>query len=1004
LVEDLNRWPAERKANRREVLLRWGEIRALVGDAGTDLDRYLSEENIATPERVHLDLHADDTGRVSVVPTFDNVPEETIHKEYLRFQDVQEIYDLSDPQGTRLRVIIRPEVQRALDRVKKLRRLLGREKDRVLSNPTLLLGDDPEGNVADLLRFGPRVKGIGAYPAHVRAFISSGERWADLGEEADVERQSVKAGLECIDYEGERRVLYFPNAEEAQRLLDEMQQARSAQRPVVEYQGVRLPVRPDLIADLGEIVRELSAGLENESRGETPKGTRRIGVLIYENIEKEEYSEGAPEEGLSFQANFVRPSTLLPDVDLKKHQVEGIGWLQQVFQSSMKGVLLADDMGLGKTLQVLAFLAWAMEHPFKDTPGRDSGPYNPILVVAPLILLDDEGWHAEIDRFFKSSHFMPYLILHGRELSRLRREQGTEASLSRPLLDIDAIRKNRLVITNYETVANYSLTFATIPWSIVVADEAHTFKDPNTRIAYTMKALKAGFRVAMTGTPVQNRLLDLWNLVDFLQPGPLLGSAREFEVQYERKSAGEDEVKKATAKLRQRLRIGRHDAILVRRTKGEHLPGLPEKREHLIRCPLTTDQRRLHVSFIQQAQTSQRIGSAFSLLSSLNKLCQHPVLLNHGSVSDAPSALLAASEKLRAVIDQLREIRSHKEKALIFAWFRDAQEILKRVIANEFGLDVHILNGQTRGTGSRMLEARTRMIKEFEEKTGFNVLILSPEVAGVGLTIVKANHVLHYGRWWNPAVEDQATDRVYRIGQEHDVEVYYFIATDPLDRFKTFDEHLHSLIARKRRSAENFLAPQADAETLQSELLHDVVQGDAGVAGETTEVSSITTPQAVSALSPTEFEALVAAMLEAEGYTAVLTPRSNDRGIDVVGVRAAEVLFVQCKHAQDGRSFYRVAIDEVTGGETYYTRNILPSGLLGHKPFLAVAANGKADPQACRDAEQRGVRLITGRTLLRRLANARVTRPILDRVEGQRANTIEAVKRRLQDIAAQASA
>jgi hypothetical protein len=157
-------------------------------------------------------------------------------------------------------------------------------------------------------------------------------------------------------------------------------------------------------------------------------------------------------------------------------------------------------------------------------------------------------------------------------------------------------------------------------------------------------------------------------------------------------------------------------------------------------------------------------------------------------------------------------------------------------------------------------------------------------------------------------------------------------------------------------------------------------------------------------LSPTEFEALVAAMLEAEGYTAVLTPRSNDRGIDVVGVRAAEVLFVQCKHAQDGRSFYRVAIDEVTGGETYYTRNILPSGLLGHKPFLAVAANGKADPQACRDAEQRGVCLITGRTLLRRLANARVTRPILDRVEGQRANTIEAVKRRLQDIAAQASA
>jgi SNF2 family DNA or RNA helicase len=201
-------------------------------------------------------------------------------------------------------------------------------------------------------------------------------------------------------------------------------------------------------------------------------------------------------------------------------------------------------------------------------------------------------------------------------------------------------------------------------------------------------------------------------------------------------------------------------------------------------------------------------------------------------VSDNPASLIAAAEKLRAVLNQLRDIRRRQEKALVFAWFRDAQEILRRVIESEFGMEVHILNGQTRGTGSKMLAARTRMIREFEEKAGFNVLILSPEVAGFGLTIVKANHVLHYGRWWNPAVEDQATDRVYRIGQERNVEVYYFIATDPLGRFKTFDEHLHSLITRKRQSAENFLAPQADVETLQSELLHRVQEGaeEAGAA------------------------------------------------------------------------------------------------------------------------------------------------------------------------------
>jgi SNF2 family DNA or RNA helicase len=1000
LVEDLNRWPAEQKRNRRDVLLRWSEILALVGDVGAELDRYLSGERITTPERVHLDLHTDNAGRISVVPTFDDVPESSLHREYLRFQDIQEIYDLSDPQGTRLRVVIRPEVQQALDKVKRLRRLSGTDKDRVLSNPMLLLGDESEGGVADLLRFGPRVKGIGEYPAYVRAFTSSKERWTDLEPEED-KVQIIKAGLECTDYEGERKVLHFSNREEVQELLDKVQEAQNAQRPVVEYQDVQLPVGLGLIADLKKIIKEFSTEGEEKAGDRNPIKAPRTGVLIYTNQEREEYSEGTPNKNAPLEGGFALPFTLLPSVILKKHQEEGLSWLQRMFrQTSVKGVLLADDMGLGKTLQVLTFLAWVIEDALKLVEGHDSGPYKPILVVAPLILLDEAGWSGEMKRFFSSSHhFMPYQILHGRELSKLRKEKGTETDLSRPLLDIDAIRANRLVITNYETVANFALTFATIPWSLVIADEAHTFKDPDTKVSYTMKALKADFRVALTGTPVQNRLLDLWNLVDFLQPGPLLGSAREFEGSYEKKSGKEDRGKAVTEALRSRLRIGRHDAVLLRRTKEKHLPGLPKKSEHEIHCPLTKEQRELHVNFIQQASTNQKGGSAFMLLSSINKLCQHPALLDGGAVSASPATLVAASRKLRAVIDKLKEIRQRQEKALIFAWFRDAQEILKRVIESELNLDIHILNGQTRGVGSQMLAARTRMITEFEEKPGFNVLILSPEVAGVGLTIVKANHVLHYGRWWNPAVEDQATDRVYRIGQERDVEVYYFIATDPLERFKTFDEHLHSLINRKRRNAENFLAPQPNHETLQNELLHEVREAAKVVSETSTNLPSISTPQAVASLTPVEFEALVAAMLETEGYTAVLTPYSNDRGIDVVGIGATEILFVQCKHAQDGRTFDRAAIDEVVGGETYYTYNFFPSGLRGRGPRLMVAANSEADFQARRDAEQRGVTLTTGQSLLKRIANARVTRPVLDIVEGQRLRTLSDLQQRLLQVA-----
>src|SRR5439155_1847343 len=136
------------------------------------------------------------------------------------------------------------------------------------------------------------------------------------------------------------------------------------------------------------------------------------------------------------------------------------------------------------------------------------------------------------------------------------------------------------------------------------------------------------------------------------------------------------------------------------------------------------------------------------------------------------------------------------------------------------------LNGQTRGVGQRMLEYRSRLIRDFEGKEGFNVLILSPEVAGVGLTIVGANHVLHYGRWWNPAVEDQATDRVHRIGQEKDVHVYYVLSKDPQAKFRTFDERLDSLLERKRRRAADFLTPQADSDSLQTELFEDL-QDDA---------------------------------------------------------------------------------------------------------------------------------------------------------------------------------
>ena len=451
-------------------------------------------------------------------------------------------------------------------------------------------------------------------------------------------------------------------------------------------------------------------------------------------------------------------------------------------------------------------------------------------------------------------------------------------------------------------------------------------------------------------------------------------------------------------RLRRKLQIDDpNQAIILRRTKERHLEGLPRKHVHRLIEDLSDEQRCAHVAFVRQSRGCGQ-GAAFSLLSSLNKLCQHPVLLGQGALGDDPLKLVSASPKLRAVLAQLRSISERDEKVLIFAWFRDMQEILRRCIRQQFGFEVNVLNGQTRGVGQRMLEYRSRLIRDFEGKEGFNVLILSPEVAGVGLTIVGANHVLHYGRWWNPAVEDQATDRVHRIGQEKDVHVYYVLSKDPQAKFRTFDERLDSLLERKRRRAADFLTPQADSDSLQTELFEDLQDDAEHMDGEVGSAPTIDNQSAVADLLPTDFEGLIAAMYGVEGYRTVLTPLSNDRGVDIIALSDTEVVFVQCKHAQDGRSFDPSAIDEISAGESFYTRTILPQWLRDRRPRLIVACNGDPDVRSRRDADQRGVQLVTGRALLQRLKNAGVTRPNVDGAGADRADSLEGVRQRLRSM------
>ena len=473
-------------------------------------------------------------------------------------------------------------------------------------------------------------------------------------------------------------------------------------------------------------------------------------------------------------------------------------------------MLLADDMGVGKTLQVLSFLAWCIESGRFPDLSRSKPPFRPILIVAPLILLETETWEKEMKKFFADNGevFGNVLPLYGPELQGYRRKDagGREEIVAKPILNLERIQRNQVVITNYEAVRDYEFSFAYCQngkslWSIVVTDEAHEYKTPNSKISHAMKALQPDFRIACTGTPVENRLLDMWNIFDTVQPG-LLGSAKDFSHTYERHGS------ETYAGLKSRLLYQRPNAFLLRRSKGEVLE-LPQKHEHKLKCVMSEAEVAKHLSLVEGLSTVRASKGKLDLLHRFARLYQHPLLVDGDGDDASVDQLKAQSSKLREVLSVLRLIRQRGEKAIVFARHKDMQRILARVLSAEFGRPVRVVNGDTPRAGTLRksgMETRSGILNEFRHAEGFDVLILSPFVAGVGLTIVEANHVIHYGRWWNPAVENQATDRAYRLGQQKEVHVYLPILEDRSGRVaRTFDQLLDELMEGKKGLAEGAL-------------------------------------------------------------------------------------------------------------------------------------------------------------------------------------------------------
>ena len=480
---------------------------------------------------------------------------------------------------------------------------------------------------------------------------------------------------------------------------------------------------------------------------------------------------------------------------LRPYQREGLSWLHFLTTLGL-GACLADDMGLGKTLQVLALLLCER----RTGAGRRGAPSPPSLLVVPASLLGN--WRSEAARFAPS---LKLLFLHPAETDRQTLAEIADAPEAH-LDDTD------LVVTTYAMLVRQTW-LADRSWRLVILDEAQAVKNPVTRQSRAVRKLPAHARIALTGTPVENRLGDLWALFDFLNPG-LLGSLKVFQSFVKRLQAREEN---PFAPLRRLV-----GPYILRRLKTDRdiITDLPEKTETARYCHLSRPQVKLYEQVVRAMKREMeaesdggiaRRGVVLRSLLRLKQVCNHPSQLS-GDGEYRP----ADSGKFLRLAEICEELAERQEKVLVFTQFREIIDPLAGHLAAIFGRAGLVLHGAT-GVGQRRV-----LVDRFQDDDGPPFFILSLKAGGTGLNLTAASHVVHFDRWWNPAVENQATDRAFRIGQRRNVLVHKFMTTG------TVEERIDRMIAEKRKLADDVLAGdgEIDLTGLSDDALLDLVRLD----------------------------------------------------------------------------------------------------------------------------------------------------------------------------------
>ncbi|MGI6408858.1 MAG: DEAD/DEAH box helicase [Thiopseudomonas sp.] len=831
----------------------------LAKDSGMDIDlRHFERFAVQVPDNIGVHVQHNQDGSLTLRPSIASLSNEQLESRWGQMTG-------SDEEGVlRVENTIVLLDQRKCAAIKEVFRNERIPKEQVktfIENPSAFL----DASLVDLdVGFSTRVTGIGEL-----VFIAFGE--------LDSEKTNWFSDTLVEQPMHSRLAEVIKCQEDLDRFTEQYQAAQTANATVMQFDGHSIDISHD--QHIGQQLTELTESFtdssttrpsheRNKTKSKTDANANKKWTLLLET-EKERNSH------LLKLASTVLDTGSIDWQNSRRepyaHQRQGVEWATSLLHQAVataqepvriQGALLADDMGLGKTYMSLMAI-----NEYYRLQEEQNKTLKPILVVAPLSLLDN--WADEVEATFKESPFTDIKILQsGRDLSAFRvagvqRESVQLSEQTRPDSDETSLPEikyalhvgkeagpkrldmpKRLVIATYDTLRSYQFSLCKVDWGIVFFDEAQNIKNPNTLQTRAAKALKADFKMLVTGTPVENSLADFWCLLDTAQPG-LLGEWPVFRENWVTPivKAPEDKKARVRQEIGEKLRAAT-GRFMLRRTKEDELPGLPQKQSFVgtrvdgstvdievldfLANSMRGNQLSRYddvLSDYQLQRSTEGKGAALTALAALRNISLHPALVTKSDLS-APCPVkakefIADSAKVTALKHVLDRIQEKSEKVIIFAINKRFQLMLKQTLDVAYGLNIDIINGDTKTVEtSQSPESSTRkgMIASFEARPGFNIIIMSPIAAGVGLTIIGANHVVHLERHWNPAKEAQATDRVYRIGQTKDVCVYYPFSLHPSK--PSFDEHLAILLNRKQLLKEAVVTTEAVKE---AEIIRNIL-------------------------------------------------------------------------------------------------------------------------------------------------------------------------------------